>query len=526
MPLYRPQMLDPPSLFPAMSSPPTRTTPSIASGQPMPSYRSQTVPALVPSSFSPPSPSYPPLLSPRSPLPNPHSQPVMNAQSSEILLEQDVEEPESHTPYNDATFDIGMAMLQPDGLQPQTPTIFLDPGASDEQEFDPYDPAHLELEHSRTPSPLPNPHVAPERSRRSSPEPHDHQNSSVESAGQKETLDKRDDDKSASPQQHTREPPPYEFSVPEDVPERGQAAQAVGEPRSLSQRSSPRSNVNQDLLQENNSSRQENITTQDHAGRTSSAHHNLNNFNLTPPLEQATSSYSRPPPPPAQPIYRQNNEHPQNQPQNHPPPALPETDFANFRNPMHPPSQPASVYSRDRDVRSTHHSISTYSSSQSRNGPPPPHRRVPKHLVMPAPLNTNPMNQHSGMVNNRPQSNYMPAQIPSVPQIPSAKVQVHLRSQSHLPFPQPPTMLAHSQPMSTRPQPGSSNKLKKRVSMFGSSTPSAGKQLPTPQAVTTVSFAPPIVGFSQGPYSEKAMARSKTEKLAKGMLRKGGKGDF
>jgi len=505
MPRYRPQMLNPPSTHTSFSSVSPSYLPSLSPRTPLPNPHPKMNDEPVES--SPTSPWYPPSISPRDLLPNPH--PNTNIEIHEPIME----ELESEKPLDDVSFNIGMAMLRPEGSQSQNLTVFLRPGASSNQEFDPYDPAHLELHHSRSPSPLP--YAATERSRQPTPEPHGWHTPSNENTDdiQNYTMARKGEESFTPPQQDPRDPPPYDDYIPEDVSDNPQELRDPSE--SLSPRRPP-INENEVSLSENTPSRQE--IPQEHAASVShSRHHNMNDSDLTPPKEQATSSDLGPTL-----EARALNNWENTQLQNQLPPASLNNEFTRSQDQMYPTSQPASIYSRDRDARSTHHSISTYASSQSRLGPPPPHRRVPKHLVMPAPLNTRPAN--NGMTNPQ-QPTYAPQQIRSGPPMPSAKVQVHVRSQSHLPFPQPPAMLAHTQPImrSHEPLPGSSNKLKKRVSMFN--TPSSAKHLPPPQTMTTVSFAPPIVGFGQGPYGEKGIARSKTEKLSRGLLRKG-KGDF
>ncbi|KAF5312356.1 hypothetical protein D9619_002904 [Psilocybe cf. subviscida] len=196
--------------------------------------------------------------------------------------------------------------------------------------------------------------------------------------------------------------------------------------------------------------------------------------------------------------------------------------------PIAPPIAP------DRDVRSLYPSSVSITSSYLRNGPPPPHRRVPKHLVMPAPLNTN---QNSLLERNHIQQQtwvrfgFFEAPLPppstvlanhqaslQAPSQPRTAKEYPTRAAAPPAFATTPVKTAVFVPVAPKAQDvavPSSRKLKKRTSVL---PPPAH---PTATIVsTTVSFAPPVVGFANSPEVEKNISRMKNEKVPKRVLSK------
>ena len=239
-------------------------------------------------------------------------------------------------------------------------------------------------------------------------------------------------------------------------------------------------------------------------------------------------------------------------PMEHPPHKLPRADFTPDRVPMPAsapipvaPQQPdmtryerapsrSSLPSVERDARSTHHSVSTHSSSQySRySDRPPPRRPVPKHLVMPAPLSTAPANdrlnrmsvvgQGPGMPYPLPPQQRMQMQQQRPPQQMAYKVPppppASSRRTSHVPTVPSSLSTQATQPYHTRAQQipmAPSIKLKKRLSIFGGSSPDPPAN---PMPVTTVSFAPPVIDTTAA--LEKVLARAKTDRVPKRVLSK------
>jgi len=156
-----------------------------------------------------------------------------------------------------------------------------------------------------------------------------------------------------------------------------------------------------------------------------------------------------------------------------------------------PRSYPPSRYSPERagfgDDHSVHPSVSSKSSS-SRSSGPPSSRHVPRRLVMPAPLAQSsavpPQYQNRPPMAQLPprQTRHMPHSPPFAPEpMPSAQIFVKAQAQEiHL-------------------APSGVGKLKKRLSLIGTSH--------YPPVVTTVSFAPPIIGFN--PVSQEDEFRNK-----------------
>jgi len=144
-----------------------------------------------------------------------------------------------------------------------------------------------------------------------------------------------------------------------------------------------------------------------------------------------------------------------------------------------PRSYPPSRYSPERagfeDNHSVHPSVSSNSSS-SRSSGPPSSRRVPKRLVMPAPLAQS--NAIPPQYQNHPPLTQLPPQRPTRQMPPFA------------PEPMPSAQIfVKAQAQEIHLAPSGVGKLKKRLSLIGSASHH-------PPVVTTVSFAPPIIGFN------------------------------
>jgi len=240
-------------------------------------------------------------------------------------------------------------------------------------------------------------------------------------------------------------------------------------------------------------------------------------------------------------------------PMEHPSHILPRADFYPDRVPMPAsapmpvaPQQPdmtryerapsrSSAPSVERDARSTHHSISTQSSSQySRySDRPPPRRPVPKHLVMPAPLSTAPANDRLNRMSGVGHGPGMPYSLPPQQQM---QMQQQQRPPQQMPYKVPPpppassrrsshvptvpsslsTQAAQAYPTRAQQIPMAPNvKLKKRLSIFGGSSPDPPAN---PMPVTTVSFAPPVIDTTAA--LEKVLARAKTDRVSKRVLSK------
>ncbi len=457
-------------------------------------------------------------------------------------------------------FDIGMAMLE----EPETPLIpnpriYLPHGTSDAaEEFNPYDPIHLENEHSRTSSPSA---LTYDSSSHSSHGPG--RTSSRELSRQPSPVRPLEVLKIASamrvverpPKQLENlpvergniDPPPYSIAVggtvnviPDDRKKRARQPSyfhMVTETRASSPSTSPeRVSLRQSIR----------------SGPSDDSHYSRQSLHSNP---------ERPALPPMQPVVSQ-GVYPVigkqvSVPQQHwrepdvgvmrgPPvqTAPPAVNPEQRRAPPDPlkviPMLPArrsrerlvpsttSIPSRDpeRDGRSTHQTISTTSSGQHRSGPP--RRHVPKHLVMPTPLN------NANAVNANPsgfaapytmQPSSPPAHISSR-QVPPRRAQVAFQPQAQVYYPAPSSSpLASNVYISPTTkelqeiQITASRKLKKRASVMA---PPSAVQIPPPPAVTMVSFAPPVVGY--GPLApapaSKTVSRLKNEKIPKRVLSK------
>ncbi|KIM47824.1 hypothetical protein M413DRAFT_210319 [Hebeloma cylindrosporum] len=266
-----------------------------------------------------------------------------------------------------------MAMLEPElSLVDVTiispPEIYLhteSPGEA--QEFDPYDPIHMKKEHSRTPSPLDS---TPQlNSREPSPLPRTPGEAIQDPDKAHEVLTF-----SAEPP-ISQAPPPYSrTTVDSEISHHPQppsnAHQASGNSQAQSRIHTPEPAPS---MRSNGPARSDESGHSSHGFKGS--HDNLpsQNPSIIQPPKEAPQDIQ-----PMLPIRRERNRV--------------------QLQPLAPSNR-----DRERDGKSTHQSISTHSSGQSRhNLQPPPHRHLPKRLVMPAPLNNN------GMISSPPQRVYQP----------------------------------------------------------------------------------------------------------------------
>jgi len=156
---------------------------------------------------------------------------------------------------------------------------------------------------------------------------------------------------------------------------------------------------------------------------------------------------------------------------------------------------------------SIHKSVSTLSSSQSRNVGSPRPRHIPKHLVMPAPLSQPNMAPQSRPIEYRHtihtrQSHYLPAR-----QVPSQIVEPSSRPLERA-LPErirPASTVVKAQAEEISFASAKVAKLKKRVSMMSPASP--------PSAITTVSFAPPIIDFKNSVANDNDLQRVVMNKL-------------
>ncbi|KAF8203031.1 hypothetical protein BJ912DRAFT_337678 [Pholiota molesta] len=321
-----------------------------------------------------------------------------------------------------------MAMLEPEEVRESseisisTPRVFLSPGTpDDEQDFDPYDPIHLNNEHSRSPSPLivlyarssHSSHSHTSSSSRKSyasripspdhsieaahPEPTKAIRASETAAGQHETA-------ISSPERRGIDPPPYDLVAP-DGPTVTLAADRVSLHRqsshfrtpaqtsTSSRNASPAPSKKSTLSVPSEGSHyswrerpmSQLATMQDGPAMGQNPRHTPNDFGelqVRPrPMSMHDNTVQN-----ARPIVTQER-----------------PNGSSFAQAFIPPTPP--THSRERLVspppsnyaKSTPPSISTYSSSQARNGPPPANRHLPKRLVMPAPLNNmSALSNHNG----------------------------------------------------------------------------------------------------------------------------------
>ncbi|KAH9486565.1 hypothetical protein JR316_0000630 [Psilocybe cubensis] len=436
-------------------------------------------------------------------------------------------------------FDIGMAMLHPAASTSVSsiPSIYLHPESSDDGEFDPYDPVNLERDHPHTPSLQLN--STAEQSRGPSPDPQPErlipQPSIFRSSPE-------NPDSTLQQSSHSRgsESPPLNNDAEYTVPRTLLPATPIDPSRTALPNTSPVSPLSS--LHRNRDEKSEQVNSI--SGRFENPLQ-LNSENQTEnhgKVPSAQSNQERVYPVESTPNQSLDTHAPlvdQMLPTQEPNPNVRSTnshghDFrSDDQSSQVIPAQPTgergqklrpSSNERVRDAPSsryapsTHQTISTYSSSQMRNGPPP-NRHVPKHLVMPTPLQNNP---NFTPPQNRPQMIAQPV-LPS--QFGSAKVQVQVRTQPRAPYLQPP--YSQSQQLFAPVQPGStptsnklisSSKLRKKVSTkMITPTPDTNSRHPI---VTTVSFAPPVIGFSQSPSAERPSGRSKIDKIPKRVLSK------
>ncbi|PPQ67192.1 hypothetical protein CVT25_005793 [Psilocybe cyanescens] len=489
-----------------------------------------------------------PLLSP-SPLPNPHpiSSPISPRDAPMPKREpQPAPEPKpaSEPDRTEAIpFDIGMAMLHPSASASASsiPSIYLHPETSDDSEFDPYDPVHLEREHPRTPSfdssaeqsrgPSPDPQPQrlipqptifrnapenPDTLRQQSPIAHDPNTpppySDVDLDLQHHLQPTLPIDRSRN---SSREPSPGPSSRPSSASHGAHNDEAGHLKPTFTERLPHDTSISSADLRETSSDLY--FVAQMPLAQSSREHvHNIG-------LPSVQDHDARNPHQVAQmPPARSSHEHIHNIRT----PALQERDFRSTNQiAQMPPTQSNGEHVQslgpppvqDRDTRSTHHTISTYTSSQMRNGPPP-HRHIPKHLVMPTPLKNN---SNNGFIQN-------PTQLPPQSFLPTqfgpTQVQVQVRAQPRVPYPQHPPypqaqqLFAPVQSNSIRPAKLiPSSKLRKKLSTKITPAPAT---IPPPPIVTTVSFAPPVIGHGQSSASEKLFGRSKAEKIPKRVLSK------
>lgn len=377
---------------------------------------------------------------------------------------------------DDSSLSIGMAMLEPE-VEPEVdvavfspPEIYLHTEVAEEvQDFNPYDPIHMKNEHPRTPSPLESTPQAREPSPESLPRTADRGIQDPSNAHENVT---------ASAEHPVSLPPPYSSITTESEihhkpqpPSTSQQASRISPAQSRIHTPEPAPS-----MKSNGPARS------DESGHSSygfkGSHDNLSseNSSIVQPQKQGSSQETQP----MLPTRRE-------------------------RSRVHLQPLAPSNHDRERDGRSTHQSISTHSSGQNRHSlQPPPRRHLPKRLVMPAPLNT------SGVV-SPPQQRVYP--LPPATQFPrQMQVQFRPQSQEYLSPSDSlllPPILGNSMPL--EPQMAASRKLRKRVSMI---TPPSDS---TPPIITTVSFAPPVIGYQP---NEKMMMHSKSERVAKRVLSK------
>jgi len=375
---------------------------------------------------------------------------------------------------DDSSLNIGMAMLEPelpvvDVTLISPPEIYLHIEVPDKvQEFDPYDPIHRKNEHSRTPSPLDS--TPQDNSREPSPE-------SLLRAADLQDPPKAHEILIVSAERPISQAPPPYSSIPAESEIRHQPSPA----RQVSGISQAQSRIH--TPEPTPSIKSNGPARSDKSGQSS---HGFRGSHDSLPSENPSV------------IQPQRQESPQD--------TQPKLPTRPERNRVQPQPLAPSNQDRERDGKSTNYSISTHSSGQNRRSlQPPPHRHLPKRLVMPAPLNNN------GVILSSQQRIYQPP--PPAARFPQQmQVQFRPQSQEYLSPSDPlllPPILGNSRPL--EPQITASRKLKKRVSLI---TPSSDS---TPPIITTVSFAPPVIGFQP---HEKVTRHSKSEKVPKRVLSK------
>ncbi|PPQ65789.1 hypothetical protein CVT24_012006 [Panaeolus cyanescens] len=486
--------------------------------------------------FSPPPPSQTP---PPAPQPQhiPHivvvpqtpSQPISQPQQPRVLEVDRLPD----APIDD-TARIGMAMFAEDPEpSPRSATHHGD-------EYDPYDPIHLEVTHStsRTPSPSINMTSVPvPTSRVLTPEMAQEVAVGPDASTSDLTLIGSTDERSHPPTPagpahiSLAEPPPYsnatDARVPADHFQSPAMTQTPYPPQRqiLDQNPVPaslmpgmgRQPAIPILIQPFEANQRPNdqprVSLERRPAETSNRMHPPpRDASTTPPQQRHRDAYPQRPQPIPQLAYEETREQPSTAPARPMPREL-HTQYTplvrdgqagvlNNRGP------PAAAFDVDRDARSTHPSISTQASSMQRYAPP---RHQPRQLVMPTPLNTNRAGQHGGN------------QVPP----PATFVRGHYQQRSRqltVPAPLAQHGAAPMRPIAVPVTPitpraqelqmnsGKGGKLKKRASLFGSSKPPPQPVQKAP-VLTTVSFAPPIIAFERGRGDEKMLLRANTERL-------------
>ncbi|KAF8807764.1 hypothetical protein BYT27DRAFT_7256318 [Phlegmacium glaucopus] len=394
---------------------------------------------------------------------------------------------------DDPSFSIGMAMLEPEDNVPVPPRVFRSQAElPDEQDFDPYDPVNLESDHRQVPSPLVS----------AQPEPFQSQTSqySQNKGSTGIPLNKLDVIQPAGHSRNNSDPPMYK----EYIGDEDDGHQPSNETPSMEQQKS------QSSSQTSQTSLSPPIS-QGPATMNGAGLQRPNKYDNGPPLNGSQHMGFLPPDrntPRAPAVTRDQDVqvvqgmHYVLSTQTSPPILHPRQDGM--------PSLSVN-HGNEPDVQSTHYSTSTYSSSQFQNGrKPPPHRHLPKRLVMPTPLNTGPPpNAMAPLHIGVPQS-----QISS--QVNVKQTRFHLSPFNQHSLPRSPLGNLPMTPMhhhgNTRAEDVGGRKLRKRASMIDTPTPAP--------VITTVSFAPPIIGFHHNGTNDKVIASSKTEKLPRRLLSK------
>lgn len=429
------------------------------------------------------------------PLPNtyrPHDRqaapaPSRQSTSNPPVVPRNAPKQEVQTPQiqdKSTTFQIGMAMLE-DEPSETDPRAYFDRNSDEVVEFDPYNSTHLEKDDPRTPSPLVYPQ--PENSGKLTRLADSHMTQAT-SATPVRKLEVRN----ASP---LGSPPPYtspieernfqQYLRPEHAQTQTLRLQDKSQPSSRGSspgRGSPRTS-------------EENSSSELRRGRSA--------------MDAATSH-----PPSQRPSVTREQPNPVQMATSPPTPMSPPQ-----RTPGRDLLSTSLQHESDRDGRSTHHSVSTHSSNQSWSSRPPSSRHVPKRLVMPAPLNARLAQTPNQVGGYLPPSAYLPPK--------QATQQIQFPPPRQM-YGSPRAMMPPVAPRSAMPPPramppvqavvkaqdiqitAKGGKLRKRVSMI--SNPS---NAPSAPIVTTVSFAPPIIGFDRSYNNQKMLGRSKTEMVPK-----------
>ncbi|KAF8167716.1 hypothetical protein B0H34DRAFT_803851 [Crassisporium funariophilum] len=471
-----------------------------------------------------------------------HRQPPVNIVTPQIQIPRPsprapVQEQESDYAAPDS-FHIGMAMLREESES--SPRVFLSKDETPaEEEFNPYDPVHMGVAHPRTPSPLVDPPPVPPRP----PIPH----LNAEAPDPSVAASKPDSSRQVARAQTDFDPPPYASPIAEEQvhqPFHSHSPHLVQESQAHSRNPSPVPMLDGGL---NPQIRRPDIRPSPYGFQNLSETTLVPSVNMQQPVAIAANQMPLPAPVdrdmlqgfPAQTSY-------QSQEQMHPMPASRSNDQR--ITPILPPQMqqptqikqqvPAAHLQRDRtqdmrhitpiqsvqqsrehlqplpmnrnherDGQSTHYSQSTHSSSLSQGGskPPPFNRHLPKRLVMPTPLNASMPLPGNRVHYSNPSASANPQQMYLRPQPPPMQ-----RSQ----LVSPPGHMQQTRAQDVRVAAG--GKLRKRMSLMHTPSPEG----PSPPVITTVSFAPPIIGFHHSAANEKVISRSQTEKIPKRLLSK------